>query len=30
LHIEFAWKLHSLVLVHFTLFQACDALACLL
>jgi hypothetical protein len=23
-------KLHSLVLVHYTLFQICDALACLL
>jgi hypothetical protein len=30
LHIEFVWKLHSLMLVHFTLFRACDALACLL
>jgi hypothetical protein len=30
LHIEIVWKLHSLVLVHFTLFRACDVLACLL
>ena len=30
LHIEIIWNLHSLVLVHYTLFQTCDALACLL
>jgi hypothetical protein len=30
LNIEIIWKLHSFVLVHFTLFRTCDVLTCLL